>query len=154
MDEWIRESTDIGSNLYHAIIIGHALQLEVSDIKMPGAPIMGNMVICKETVTKLLKVSDLKVTRALIVGNMVIWNKIVTKTSLRAVVFLNINHKEDFQGCVGDIAIGSMRVGPKEIFKVISYHWETALGAALEPSSKNYKPFELNQPIYYKDVLI
>lgn len=48
MDEWIRDTTDIGSNLYHAIIIGYAIQLEVSNIKMPGAPIMENVIIFKE----------------------------------------------------------------------------------------------------------
>jgi hypothetical protein len=37
------------------------------------------MIICKQTVTKPLKVSDLKMPRALIVRNMVICNQIVNK---------------------------------------------------------------------------
>jgi hypothetical protein len=45
MSEWVRETTDIGSNIYHANII--CPTIEVSDIKMPGASIVGNMVICK-----------------------------------------------------------------------------------------------------------
>lgn len=49
---------------------------------MPGASVMGNVVIWKETVTKLLKVSALKMAGALILGNLVIWNKIVTKASI------------------------------------------------------------------------
>ena len=40
--------------------------------------------------TKLLKVSDLKMPGALIVVNTIICNKIVNKESLRAMVFLNI----------------------------------------------------------------
>ena len=73
-------------------------------------------------------------------------------------IFLNLKQNEHlgFMSYVfnkAKAAIGFRNADPKEIFKVISYHWETSLGAALEPSSKNYKPFELNQPIYYKDVL-
>ena len=70
-------------------------------------------------------------------GNRVICNKNVNKTSLRAMVFLNINQKDGlgFQGCAGDVArvaTGPMSVGPKEIFKVTYYHHEMVLGAYLE----------------------
>lgn len=54
---------------------------------MHSASIVGNMVICKETVTKPLKVSDLKTLSAIIVGNMVICNRIVNKAFLRLMVF-------------------------------------------------------------------
>lgn len=38
---------------------------------------------------------------------MVICNRIANKTSLQAIVFLNINHKEGlgFQGCAGNMAV-------------------------------------------------
>ena len=45
--------------------------LEVPYIKMPCVSIVGYMLICKKTVTNLLKVSDLKMPSALIVENMV-----------------------------------------------------------------------------------
>lgn len=54
---------------------------------MHSASIVGNMVICKEIVTKPLKVSDLKTPSAVIVGNMVICNKIVNKAFLRLIFF-------------------------------------------------------------------
>ena len=52
------------------------------------------------------KISDLKMLGALIVENLVICNKIVNKASLRAMVFLNINQKEGvgFQGRIGIVA--------------------------------------------------
>jgi hypothetical protein len=61
---------------------------------MPSASIGRNMVIFKDTVTKTLKILDLKISGALIIGNMVICNKIVNKESLRVMVFLNINQKK------------------------------------------------------------
>lgn len=64
MDKWIRNIYDIS--------------------KMLGTSISENMVICKETVTKPPKVSDLEMPSALIVGNMVICKNIANKTSLRA----------------------------------------------------------------------
>lgn len=86
----IRDTADIGSNVYHANIISKAM-LEVSDIRMHSASILENTVICKETVTKQLKVSDLKMPCTLTVGNKVICNKIVNQVSLREMVFLNMN---------------------------------------------------------------
>lgn len=52
------------------------------------------------------KISDLKMLGALIVENLVICNKIVNKASLRPMGFLNIKQKEGlgFQGCAGDVA--------------------------------------------------
>ena len=61
---------------------------------MLGASIAGSTVFCKETVTKLLKVSDLKMPSALIVENMLTCKKIVNKLSLQGMVFLDINQKE------------------------------------------------------------
>lgn len=63
MDKWIRNTYGI--------------------TKMPGTSISENMVICKETVTKLPKMSDLEMPSALIVGNMVICKTIINKTSLK-----------------------------------------------------------------------
>jgi hypothetical protein len=91
-------------------------------------------------VTKLLKVSDLKMPGSLIVGNMVNSNKIVNKASLQAMGFLKINQKEGLgiQGRAGNVARVAIRpvsVGPKEIFKVIYYYQETAFGAYLIQSN-------------------
>jgi hypothetical protein len=61
---------------------------------MPGASVVGSMVICKKTVTKLLKGLRSQMSSALIVGNTVICNKIVDKAVLRTVVVLNIKQKE------------------------------------------------------------
>ena len=63
-------------------------------MKIVSASVMGSTFICRETVTKLLKVSDLKMPGALIVVNTIICNKIVNKESLRVMVFLNINQKK------------------------------------------------------------
>jgi hypothetical protein len=70
MNEWVRDMTNISSNVYHVntIVIPRA----VSNIKMPGASIVGNTVICKETMTKLLKISDLKIPSAITVRDTVL----------------------------------------------------------------------------------
>ena len=91
---------------------------------MLGASIAGSTVFCKETVTKLLKASDLKMPCALIVGNIVICNKIVNKASQRTMIFLNISQKEGpgFQRCAGNVArvaTGPMSADPREIFRII-----------------------------------
>lgn len=70
-------------------------------------------------------------------------------------LFLNINQEAGLQGCAGDmvrVAIGAMRVGPKESQgNLLAFR---NFCAGLEPHSKTYEPFELSQPIYYKGVLI
>lgn len=111
---------------------------------MLSASVAENKVICKETVTRVLKASDLKMPSALIVGKMIVCNKIVNKASLRTMVFLNINQKESlgFQGCTGNVArvdIGAMSVGPRERFKVISDHQKQPWGPSLRPCSKKYQ---------------
>ena len=66
---------------------------------MPSASISGNIVICKETMIRPLKVSDHKMLGAVIVGNLVICSKIINKDSLRAKIFLNTNQKEGLDMC-------------------------------------------------------
>jgi hypothetical protein len=70
----------------------------------------------------------------------------------------------------GRAVTGPVSVGPKEIFKVMSYHQETALGALLGALQQKLqaisdksnwetlgyirkKPVEFYRSIYYKDVL-
>ena len=108
---------------------------------MPRVSTAGNTIICKDTVTKLLKVSDLKMPGALIVVNTIICNKIVNKESLRAMVFLNITQKEGlgFHACASDVAMvatGPMSIGSRDISQTISYHQKTALGTWLEAPQK------------------
>ena len=61
---------------------------------MPSASISGNIVICKETMIRPLKVSDHKMLGAVIVGNLVICNKIVKKAPSRAMAFLGMKQQK------------------------------------------------------------
>lgn len=62
------------------------LELEVSELKMPGVSILGNMVIGKETVTKSTA-SDLKMPRVLVVRKMAVCSRGVNQPFLEAMVF-------------------------------------------------------------------
>lgn len=102
------------------------------------------MTICKETVTKLLKVSDLKIPGALIVGNMVICNKAVDKASLRAMVFLNINQKEGlgfqrYADSVAKVVTAPVSLSPRKISKAIFLPSGNKSGSSSRPHSTKHK---------------
>ena len=65
------------------ILIMVKLFIEVADIKISGASVARNMVICKETMTKP-KASDLKISGVLTVRNTVISSREVNKPILAA----------------------------------------------------------------------
>ena len=85
IEERIRERTDTGSSVYNATIIGQAIAKGFRSQKMHSALTVEDRVICKTTVTRLLKVSSQN-TGALFVGN-IICNKTMIKASLRSMLF-------------------------------------------------------------------
>lgn len=93
MDKWIRDMTDIASKMYHANIICQAIARGLRSQNSQYFNYRKYMILCKETETKPQKISDLKIPGAFIVGNMIICNKIVNNASLRAMFFRTINMK-------------------------------------------------------------
>ena len=72
-----RDTTDIGSNMYLGTTLDHSIPRELWSLHV--GPVEGNMVLWKHSMCKLLYVSDLKMTGAFVVGNLFIchikWNK-------------------------------------------------------------------------------
>lgn len=145
------------------------LLLRAFNIKMPSALIEENLVICRGTVTKLLKVSGLKMS-SVSCENMILSTGEMNKLFPVAMGSWDINQKEEglgflgYAGIVARTAIWQMNVSLREISKVIAYHQETALGAWLEAWQHKVwanesdqiivkKYVELNQSMYYKDML-
>jgi hypothetical protein len=94
MDKWIKDMTDIVSNVYLAHIIRHPITRGPQYQNVQCFNLWEIIVICKKTVTKPPNVSDFKMPSALIVENMLTCKKIVNKLSLQGMVFLDINQKE------------------------------------------------------------
>jgi hypothetical protein len=99
MDKWIKDTTDIGCNMYYAKIIG----LQYQNAQCYNCRKYVHLQRDRDQGPKGLRS---QMPGALIVGNTGICNKIVNEASLRAMVFLSINQKGGvgFQGRIGIVA--------------------------------------------------